>query len=79
MSRRYDQFDGGFDQEPTQRGVPWALAGFGVAVVLGLIIAAGTGGARNCSGIADNASRLACFDAAASRQPAKGGAPAPNH
>lgn len=78
MSRRYGQFDNGFDQEPTRPGMPWALAGFSVAVILGLLIAAGTGGPRRCSGIADDASRLACFDAAASPQPAKG-APIPNH
>ena len=76
MTRRYDLFDGTFDKQIAKPREHWPLVTVGVIAAVAILLLAGSGHQTNCQHIADSATRLACFDAAALPQPAKG-APIP--
>lgn len=71
---QYQSFDGGFEDRAEKSGMSWGIAAVAAAVLIGILIAATPNGARDCGSIANKDARLACFDAAAHAQPAKGAA-----
>ena len=76
MTHRFDLFDEEFDDEIASRRDHWPLVSVGIIAAVVILLLAGSGRQTSCQHIADSAARLACFDAAASPQPAKG-APVP--
>jgi heme A synthase len=73
MSGRSRRAGQDFGEVPAESEEPWAIVGLVIAIALGVLVAASSGPSR-CPGIAKDNARLACFDAAASVQPAKGAA-----
>ncbi len=71
MTPRDEHFD--FDNTAGRPGLPWALAAAAVALLMCAAMASSSpDAAGRCDGLANETARLACYDAAAKTQPAKG-------
>ena len=76
MTHRYDLFDEKFDEEIANPRDHWPLVSVGIIAVVAILLMAGSHSPGDCPHITNSNARLACYDAAASPQPAKG-APVP--
>ncbi|WP_147292584.1 hypothetical protein [Undibacter mobilis] len=68
---RYEELQDRFDAPDRGADVFWTLVIIGFALLLGAL-AVTSNGKTDCLNVANDQARLACFDAAASPQPAKG-------
>ena len=74
MTHRYDLFDENFDDEIAMPRDHWPLVAVGIISVVVILLMVGSHSHGDCPHITNSSARLACYDAAASPQPAKGAA-----